>query len=177
MREHQRSFCCSELPQLTLSCQSLQRWCPTFSLLLSRGQLASAASTKTSSSCWTSPCPSDSFAWHGILRKAKHKLELTRVAPGLIIDECLFIEELVPDSTAATSSATESSLDSLATRLGFSSNSELRGTLRHPAPRRVSRLPGRSGWPLLLCNAVQLTGNSGYSQPGDINWKHELQAT
>ena len=88
-------------------------------LLLSHGQLASAASTKNSSSLWPDPCPSGSFAWQGIRRKPKHKPELTRVAPGRIVNcSCavrynqlfdekafLFIEELVvPDSTGAFAS-------------------------------------------------------------------------
>ena len=119
-------------------------------LLLSHGQLASAASTKNSSSLSKNPCPSGSFAWHGIRRKPKHKPELTRVAPGRIVDERFFIEELVvPDSTEL----------SPLLWLGFSSNSELRGTLRHPARGRVFRLPGRCDWPLLLRDAVQLTDN------------------
>ena len=89
--------------------------------LLSRGQLASAASTKTSSSCWSIRCPSGSFERHGIRRKPKHEPELPRVAPGCIIDERIRIEELVvPASMGAT-----------ATETWRLSDSELPGTHQH----------------------------------------------
>ena len=82
---------------------------------------------------------------HGILQTPKYEPGSVRVAPGLVINERLFVEELViPDSTVAT---TEWRLDLLETRLNFLSGSELWGTLRHPDPLPVSRLPWKSGWP------------------------------
>ena len=154
IKHQQRTTSCdSELAEFTLKHQSWQTWCPNVPEL-PPGSAADSwparPAPKVPAIAGATLVPA--VPSHGILQTPKYEPGSVRVAPGLVINERLFVEELViPDSTVAT---TEWRLDLLETRLNFLSGSELWGTLRHPDPLPVSRLPWKSGWPcyVSLCN-------------------------
>ena len=71
----------------------------TCSLLLSHGQLASAASTRSSSSsCWHL-CPTGSFAWHSAKAQGSLNLDCCESSPSaVVLKGVIVVEFVVPDS-------------------------------------------------------------------------------
>ena len=172
IKHQQQTDCCdSELAEFTLKHQSWQTWCPKVSevaLRLSRRQLASAASTKSSSNLGSNPVPA--VPSHGILQTPKYELGPVQVAPGLIIDERLFIEELViPDSTVATTEWRLDFLESLTfcLALNFGALFVIQLLYRYPVSH------GLEVWLALLCVAVRLTGTLRIQFP---DWRCQFDA-